>query len=267
MITLWKLKGTVLVACNCDWGCPCNFNAPPTTGKCEGGWTWHVDKGAFGDVTLDGLNFSVYVNWPGAIHEGNGEGLDSTSTRGPTREQRSTIERLVGGTVGGPWEILGWTWPKVHGPYVRAYEIVLDGVRTRLKAGNCLVIASTTIKNPVNGHEARPGIVLPEGLIVKSADLGSSETNRLTDDISFDHPGKCTRGRSIRVRGAMSCATAGEVDPWPGRRPWLRRTPLFQDVVLTRANRGQRGRAVETRVRASARSSRHSESSGHWLEK
>jgi len=32
----WKLKGKVLVACNCDWGCPCNFNARPTTGKCEG---------------------------------------------------------------------------------------------------------------------------------------------------------------------------------------------------------------------------------------
>ena len=58
----WRLNGTVLIACNCDWGCPCNFNAPPTTGKCEGGWTWHIDRGSFGDVTLDGLNFSVYVN-------------------------------------------------------------------------------------------------------------------------------------------------------------------------------------------------------------
>ena len=57
----WRLTGTVLVACNCDWGCPCNFNARPTTGKCEGGWTWHVDKGSSGGITLDGLNFSVYV--------------------------------------------------------------------------------------------------------------------------------------------------------------------------------------------------------------
>ena len=28
-----------------------------------------------GGVSLDGLNFSIYVNWPGAIHEGNGEAL------------------------------------------------------------------------------------------------------------------------------------------------------------------------------------------------
>jgi hypothetical protein len=28
-----------LDACNCDWGCPCQFNAKPTHGNCEGvGW-------------------------------------------------------------------------------------------------------------------------------------------------------------------------------------------------------------------------------------
>ncbi len=32
MVTSWQLQGTVLVACNCDYGCPCNFNALPTTG-------------------------------------------------------------------------------------------------------------------------------------------------------------------------------------------------------------------------------------------
>ncbi|MDQ3970872.1 MAG: DUF1326 domain-containing protein, partial [Thermoproteota archaeon] len=24
-----------LDACNCDWGCPCQFNANPTHGNCE----------------------------------------------------------------------------------------------------------------------------------------------------------------------------------------------------------------------------------------
>jgi hypothetical protein len=66
VVESWRLNGKVLVACNCDWGCPCNFNAPPTTGKCEGGLTWHVEKGSYGDIKLDGLNFSVYVNWPGS---------------------------------------------------------------------------------------------------------------------------------------------------------------------------------------------------------
>src|SRR5258705_4352400 len=71
----WQLTGTVLIACNCDYGCPCNFNALPSHGHCEGGWMWHVDRGSFDGVALDGLNFSVMVKWPGAIHESNGHAL------------------------------------------------------------------------------------------------------------------------------------------------------------------------------------------------
>src|SRR5262249_52090754 len=40
---VWRLEGTLLIACNCDYGCPCNFNALPSYGKCEGGWLWHIE--------------------------------------------------------------------------------------------------------------------------------------------------------------------------------------------------------------------------------
>jgi hypothetical protein len=30
-----------------------------------------VDEGSYEGVDLADLNFSVYANWPGAIHEGN----------------------------------------------------------------------------------------------------------------------------------------------------------------------------------------------------
>ena len=61
MTAVWNLSGRVLVACNCDWGCPCNFNALPTTGKCEGGWTWHIDEGAYENVCLlfDGVKTKI----------------------------------------------------------------------------------------------------------------------------------------------------------------------------------------------------------------
>jgi hypothetical protein len=189
MADRWHLTGQVLVACNCDWGCPCNFNARPTMGKCEGGWTWHVDRGTYGDVVLDDLNFSIYVNWPGAIHEGNGEGVILVDERADAR-QRSAIETLVGGTVGGPWGILGWTWPKVHGPYAVAYELTFDGVRTRLRCGEAVEIEGGPIRNPVSGAESHPGVVLPEGLIVKRADLGATSRFRVSRGITYDHSGQ-----------------------------------------------------------------------------
>jgi hypothetical protein len=134
-LTPWSMQGTVLVACNCDYGCPCNFNAPPSYGKCEGGWTWHVQEGSYGDTALDGLNFSIYVNWPGAIHEGNGEALILIDAHADDR-QREAIATLVKGSVGGPWGVLAWTWPTIHGPKSVPYVIEQDGIHQgRRRAG------------------------------------------------------------------------------------------------------------------------------------
>jgi hypothetical protein len=187
----WKLRGVVLISCNCDYGCPCNFNALPSHGKCEGGWTWHVEHGSFDDIALDGVNFSVYANWPGAIHEGNGEALVLVDVRANDR-QRDAVATLVRGNVGGPWGILAWTWPKVHGPLYVPYEIQLNGIGSRMTAGNVVELESTLIKNPVNGKEAHPRIVLPEGIIVKEADLGCSNVFRIREGVPMDHSGQYT---------------------------------------------------------------------------
>jgi len=197
----WELKGTVIVACNCDYGCPCNFNALPTKGKCEGTWTWHVERGTFGDTSLDDLNFTVCVNWPGAIHEGNGEALILVDERAD-EAQRNAIETLVGGDAGGPWGVLAWTWPTIHGPKPVAYDLHLDGVKTRVKAGDSYEVVSETIKNPVSGAEVHPGATLPEGIVFKEADFGSSTAFRVSDGIAYEHPGKYTAVGPFAYSGA-----------------------------------------------------------------
>jgi hypothetical protein len=189
--TTMNLKGQVLISCNCDFGCPCNFNALPTHGNCEGGWTWHVARGSVAGVALDGLNFSIYVKWPGAIHEGNGEGVILVDERADAR-QRDAVATLMRGEAGGPWGVLAWTWPKVHGPVSVPYEITFHGLASRLKAGHAVELEFGTIKNPVNGAEVHPGVVLPEGLIVKKADLGTSKVFRVGEGIAMDHSGKYT---------------------------------------------------------------------------
>ena len=101
--TPWRLTGTVLVSCNCDYGCPCNFNALPTKGNCEGGWTWHIEDGRFGDVALTGLSFGLYVKWPGAIHHGNGEGVFFVDERADAHQQdaiASLVKRWLRRAVG-----------------------------------------------------------------------------------------------------------------------------------------------------------------------
>lgn len=187
----WTLKGTAFISCNCDYGCPCNFNALPSHGKCEGGWTWQVERGAVDGVPLDGLSFSVYAKWPGAIHEGNGEAVIFLDERADDRQRRA-IATLVGGTAGGPWGVLGWTWPRLHGTFPLPYAVSNDGITSRLTAGDALVFESEVIKNPVTGAEVHPGILLPEGIVVKRADLGRSKVFRVSRGVEMDHSGQYT---------------------------------------------------------------------------
>lgn len=61
----WSLTGTYFETCNCDVACPCVFLSPPTTGECTVLVGWHVDKGNYGNVKLDGLNVALAVHSPG----------------------------------------------------------------------------------------------------------------------------------------------------------------------------------------------------------
>jgi hypothetical protein len=185
----WQLKGTVTVACNCDYGCPCNFNARPTYGHCEGEWTWHVADGRYGETPLSGLHFTLACDWPAAIHEGNGEGLMLIDERA-SAAQRQAIQTLVSGQVGGPWGILSRTLSKIHGPVFVPYEVKLEGVRTRVKAGQAFELEMEPIRNPVTGAEAHPRIVLPEGLVWKDGSIASSKVFRVAGKVTYDHSGK-----------------------------------------------------------------------------
>src|SRR5688572_8400856 len=66
----WEIQGREFVNCNCAYGCPCQFNALPTHGRCEATGAIVIDKGRFGDVSLDGAKIAFVFWWPGAVHEG-----------------------------------------------------------------------------------------------------------------------------------------------------------------------------------------------------
>ena len=73
MATQWFMEGPWFKNCNCNPGCPCDFNQFPTHDHCEGMVGMRITKGKFGGVDLSGLHWAGVVRWPGAMHEGNGE--------------------------------------------------------------------------------------------------------------------------------------------------------------------------------------------------
>lgn len=189
MADQWALKGTVILSCNCDYGCPCNFNALPTTGDCEGHWTWHVEEGSFNGTDLGGVTFSLAVDWPGPIHEGNGEGVLLVDERAD-EAQREAVHTLVKGEAGGPWGVLGWTWPTLHGPQAVPYELELNGINSRVKAGDVLEMTMEPIRNPVSGAEVTPGATLPQGIVFKEAEFASAPVYRVGGPLNLEYENK-----------------------------------------------------------------------------
>ncbi|MES2524234.1 MAG: DUF1326 domain-containing protein [Gemmatimonadota bacterium] len=196
----WHITGHVVLACNCDYGCPCNFNGLPTTGKCEGNWNWLIEDGAFGDTPMKGVAFGVAVNWPGAIHEGNGEALIVIDERADER-QRAAVLSLLSGQVGGPWKIIATTLSKVHEPRFAPYEITADALRSRVRAGDFFTLDVEPVRNKVTNAEIHPRAILPEGFVFREADLGASSTFRISGPVSFDHSGRYAAAAPFDYQG------------------------------------------------------------------
>jgi hypothetical protein len=196
----WHIRGQVILACNCDYGCPCNFNGLPTTGKCEGNWNWHVEEGRYGDVSLAGLTFSVAVNWPGAIHEGGGEALVVLDERADDAQRRA-MGTLLSGQAGGPWKIIATTIARVHGPAFAPFEVSVNGFESRVRAGDYVTLQMEPVRNRVTGAAVHPRAVLPEGFVFREGDLGASSDFRVSGPVSFDHTGRYAAAAPFEYQG------------------------------------------------------------------
>jgi len=184
----WALAGTMIVACNCDYGCPCNVNGRPTLGKCEGGWTWRIDTGHYGATKLDGLALSVFADWPGAIHEGGGKAIAFVDERAD-EAQREALVTLARGEAGGPWGVFATTY-ELEEPQPASFDVHVDGGRSRYAIGTGAELEVETIRNPVTGNEIHPRLELPEGLLVHELELYRSKTFRVSGKVAYDHSGR-----------------------------------------------------------------------------
>ncbi|HEY2801997.1 MAG TPA: DUF1326 domain-containing protein, partial [Chthoniobacterales bacterium] len=170
----WFFDADYLQTCNCDYGCPCEFSAPPTTGFCEGLCVWRIDRGQYDGLALDGLTFGLAVKWPGAIHEGNGTACMFIEEKAsPT--QREALLAIGSGQEGGlPFEVLATTLSTLLEPHYVKAEFHLDGLQSSARLGDKLRIALEPIKNPVTRNPEQVTVNHGTGFIFKSAECASA---------------------------------------------------------------------------------------------
>lgn len=179
----WRLEGEWIKNCNCAFGCPCDFNARPTNGFCKGLVGMRVTKGSYEDVSLDGLSFFVTVDFPGALHEGNGQAQPIIDERA-TPAQREALFNILSGqnsAEGTLFNIFSLIVTKMHDPIFApiAFEFDKKARIARVSIPGVLETEVEPIKNPVTGQPHHIRVVMPEGFEhlegeVASANIRSS---------------------------------------------------------------------------------------------
>jgi hypothetical protein len=178
----WSIRGNHFVNCNCDYGCPCQFNALPTDGTCRAVVAWHIEEGHYGDVRLDDLMAVNTYGWPGPIHKGNGE-MQSIIDERATPDQRRALTSVLQGEGAEPGKIMLQIYHsmcgKVHEPLFKPIEMTInvDGRTAQLKVPGILETTVEPIKNPVTGLEHRARIDLPFGKEFNLAEVASGTTS------------------------------------------------------------------------------------------
>jgi len=187
----WSIEADYFQACNCDYGCPCEFEAPPTKGFCDGIGAWRINRGNYGDVSLNGLGLGFVLHSPEALHLGNIT-LAAFVDERANEQQRQALLQIASGQAGGlPFEIIASIVSNMLEPQFVPFQFNVQGKNSSAKMGDAVSMAFEPVKNPVTGDPEGIRIEHETGFLFKGADVVSAkECQASVGELSFSWPDK-----------------------------------------------------------------------------
>lgn len=131
----WKLEGSYFEACNCNVACPCVFMSAPTEGVCNALVAWHIDKGHYRDVNLDGLNIAIAIHSPGHMLEVKWTVTVYVDERAG-EDQRSALFSIYSGEAGGHPAAIASFVGAILGVKSVAFDYRAEGKTRSLRLGD-----------------------------------------------------------------------------------------------------------------------------------
>lgn len=188
--TEWMIRGPEITTCNCAFGCPCQFNALPTNGNCRAAVGMHIEKGHYGKVKLDGLNWAFTAAWPGPIHLGHGEFLPIVDERADAA-QREALHKIICGRDTEPgatfFNVFNSMCDKVHEPMFKKIEFRSDmkSCEGHFSVPGVVEVRTEAIRNPVTGKPHHPKVSLRAGFEYSEAEYANG-TAKSAGPIALD---------------------------------------------------------------------------------
>jgi len=186
----WNLSGPEFSSCNCNYGCPCQFNALPTYGNCEAAVSMKIRKGLFGDTDLSGLKWACTFIWPGPIHEGNGR-CQAFIDENANEKQREALLTILSGEETAPgstiFQVFSGTITEMLEPQFVPIELSIDIENRQAKTviPGILEAVGEPILNPITQDPHRVRVTLPNGFEYTEAEYGSGSI-KATGDMKLE---------------------------------------------------------------------------------
>lgn len=185
----WTMEAEYIQSCNCAYGCPCNFNALPTTGNCEAFVGYRIKSGTFNGTKLDGVKVAWGLWWPKAIHQGGGVARVYVDPS-VKPAQRAAVDAIWGGKEGGGvFQIFNSTFAKTLPTMAARIDWKFNGYDSRFSVAGVGEVQASHIKNAVTGASFEGQVVLPGGINFKKAQICSIERLVIHDEspLDFEH--------------------------------------------------------------------------------
>ncbi|HYY86459.1 MAG TPA: DUF1326 domain-containing protein [Nitrososphaeraceae archaeon] len=96
------MSGDWFDVCKCNIPCPCTFAQTPSYGDCDGVLAYHINKGVYGEMSLDGLNVLAVSYFKGNIWSGNTKAdIAVFFDERANGQQRDALNMIFTGKAGG----------------------------------------------------------------------------------------------------------------------------------------------------------------------
>ncbi|AGB23401.1 hypothetical protein Mycsm_03082 [Mycobacterium sp. JS623] len=175
----WKIRGTYVETCSCEFFCPCNFNLANGADydRCRATLVFNITDGDIEGTDVSGLVVVIIADTPKVMADGNwrlGTVIDSRATD----EQAEKLRCVFSGELGGPMAALGPLVAENLGVQRAAIDVREEGRLHSVRIGDTtnLEVEDVVPFGVENGEPARvTGIFHPAGSEFRVAKAKSAD--------------------------------------------------------------------------------------------
>jgi len=135
----WKLRGTYVETCSCEFFCPCNFNLANGADydRCRATLVFNITDGDVDGTDVSGLAVVVIADTPKVMTDGNWR-LGTVIDGKASDEQADKLQAVFSGELGGPMAALGPLIGENLGAERAPIEVREDGLRHSVRIGDAV---------------------------------------------------------------------------------------------------------------------------------